>query len=236
MKYLVIIPTFNEINTIGLLIDKILKINNVDLLIIDDNSPDGTSHEVKKINNSRINIINRKKKLGLGSAYIEGFKYAICKKYDFVIQIDADLSHNPEDISRLISYSRNNDLVIGSRYIKGISIVNWPLSRLFLSYFANLYSRVITGMPIKDTTGGFKCISTNILKNINLDKIKSEGYSFQIEINYLSWIKKYKITEIPIVFTDRATGTSKMSKKIIFEALYMVPLLKFRKILKIINK
>ena len=234
-RYLVIIPTYNEIENIDNVINLILSLNdNIDLLIVDDNSPDGTADLVKSIikHNDRINILERSSKLGLGSAYILGFKWALKMKYDFVIQIDADLSHNPKDIIKFIEESNVCDLIIGSRYINGISIVNWPLSRLILSYFANLYARFIIGIPIKDVTGGFKCISSKILKNINLDKIKSEGYSFQIELNFLAWVNNFKIKEIPIIFTDRAHGDSKMSKYVIFEAIYMVPYLFFKKIFK----
>tara|TARA_B100000029_G_C17594184_1_gene963516 strand:- start:2479 stop:3198 length:720 start_codon:yes stop_codon:yes gene_type:complete len=235
-EYLVIIPTYNESNTIKIILEKIINLNMlVDILVVDDNSPDKTFEVIEnhKLYNENLFLIKRDKKRGLGSAYIEGFKWAIDNNYKFVIQIDADMSHNPNDINRLIKYSKANDLVIGSRYIKGISIINWPLSRLILSYIANLYSRLLTGMNIKDTTGGFKCFSVNVLKSINLDLVKSEGYSFQIELNYLTWLKKYKIKEIPIIFTDRTIGESKMSKKIIFEAIYMVPFLRIKKIFKL---
>ena len=180
----------------------------------------------------RINIIKREKKLGLGSAYIKGFQWAITNGFDYVVQMDADLSHNPADIINIISYTDNYDLVIGSRYVNGISIVNWPLSRLILSYCANLYARIITGVPIKDITGGFKAISVNFLKKINLNNIKSEGYSFQIEINFLAWKNNCKIKEVPIIFTDRTRGESKMSKIVILEAIYMVPYLFLKKIFR----
>jgi len=232
-NFLVIIPTYNEIDNIEKVICLILNLNdNIDILIVDDNSPDGTSVLVKSLieKNNRVNLLERKSKLGLGSAYILGFKWALVKKYAFVIQMDADLSHNPNDINEFIKESDCYDLIIGSRYINGISIVNWPLSRLILSYFANLYARVIIGVPIKDLTGGFKCISSNVLNTINLDDIKSEGYSFQIELNFLAWNNNFKIKEIPIIFTDRAHGNSKMSKFVIFEAIYMVPYLFFKKI------
>jgi len=245
-KYLIIIPTYNEKDNISIILDKIINLKsisgsrsyngyNFDILVVDDNSPDGTADIVEEfiLSNSQIHIIKRSNKGGLGSAYIEGFKWAINNNYDYVMQIDADLSHNPDDLNRLKKKSIDYDLVIGSRYIKGISIVNWPLSRLILSYFANLYARIIIGIPIKDVTGGFKCISTKILKSINLNDIKSEGYSFQIELNYLAWINNYSIIEIPIVFTDRTKGTSKMSKIVILEAIYMVPYLFFKKIFKL---
>ena len=232
-NYLVIIPTFNESKTIQIILNKIFELNlELDVLVVDDNSPDNTYKIIEnhKLYNIQLYLMKRENKRGLGSAYIDAFKWAIDRNYQNVIQIDADMSHNPYDIKRLIKHSKNNDLVIGSRYINGISIVNWPLSRLILSYLANLYSRLFTGMKIKDTTGGFKCFSIEVLKSINLDLVKSEGYSFQIELNYLTWIKKFNIIEIPIVFTDRTLGESKMSKKIIFEAIYMVPFLRIKKI------
>ena len=232
-KTIVIIPTYNEKDNIKIIIDKIFKYNeNVSILFVDDNSPDGTSIEIEKYNDKRVNIIKREKKLGLGSAYIKGFQWAITNGFDYVVQMDADLSHNPADIINITSYIDNYDLVIGSRYVNGISIVNWPLSRLILSYCANLYARIITGVPIKDITGGFKAISVNFLKKINLNNIKSEGYSFQIEINFLAWMNNCKIKEVPIIFTDRTRGESKMSKIVILEAIYMVPYLFLKKIFR----
>tara|TARA_B100001094_G_C18190124_1_gene806584 strand:+ start:3078 stop:3818 length:741 start_codon:yes stop_codon:yes gene_type:complete len=231
-KTLIIIPTYNEKDNIEKIINEILNLNkDVQILFVDDNSPDGTSDIIKSFNSLNINLITRKAKLGLGSAYIEGFNWAINNNFDYVVQMDADLSHNPSDISKLTQKTGEFDLIIGSRYINGISIVNWPLSRLILSYLANLYARLIIGIPILDVTGGFKCISTRLLKQINLNNIKSEGYSFQIEVNFLAWIHNFKIKEVPIVFTDRTKGESKMSKKVIFEAIYMVPYLFFKKII-----
>ena len=235
---LIIIPTYNESESIINVIKLIeVDVYNSDILIVDDNSPDNTSNIVKeyinKKNISNIKLICRNKKLGLGSAYIAGFKYALEKGYKKVIQMDADLSHNPKDIPRLLNKSDQYELVIGSRYINGVRIINWPISRLLLSYFANLYARKIIGIKIYDITGGFKCISSKFLKKINLDKVKSEGYSFQIEINYLASINNCKIIEIPIIFTDRTVGDSKMSLSIIFEAVFIVPYLKIKKLLKI---
>ena len=231
-KTLIIIPTYNEKDNIEKIINEIFNLNkDVQILFVDDNSPDGTSDIIKSFNSLNINLITRKAKLGLGSAYIEGFNWAINNNFDYVVQMDADLSHNPNDISKLTQKAGQFDLIIGSRYINGISIVNWPLSRLILSYLANLYARLIIGIPILDVTGGFKCISTRLLKQINLNNIKSEGYSFQIEVNFLAWIHNFKIKEVPIVFTDRTKGESKMSKKVIFEAIYMVPYLFFKKII-----
>ena len=231
-KVLVIIPTYNESRTIRKIVEKIFIINReYSILVVDDSSPDGTREIVEQLQLDYKNLflLNRSKKEGLGVAYCSGFKWAIDKGYDKVIQIDADLSHNPNDIPKLLNESSEYDLVIGSRYKSGINVVNWPLSRLFLSYFANVYSRLITGLPIKDSTGGFKCFDIEVLKSINLDKIKSSGYSFQIEMNFITWCKKFKISEIPIIFCDRTVGESKMSKKIIFEAIYMVPLLRLKK-------
>ena len=233
MKCLVIIPTYNERENIELMISEVLKQNEIlDILIVDDNSPDGTSEVVEKLISNRIHQIKRPCKLGLGSAYVTGFKYAIEKGYDYIIQMDADFSHDPAEIPNLLKEIEQNDLVIGSRYVVGINVVNWPLSRLILSYFASKYVLFITWMPIKDPTGGFKCIRSSALKSIDLDQILSDGYSFQIEINYRIWLKKLKIKEIPIVFTDRRSGQSKMSKKIVREAIWMVWRLKLYSMLK----
>lgn len=238
MKILVIIPTYNESENIENAISSIKNIDsNYDILVVDDNSPDKTYEIVEKLKKTIDNlyILKRKNKSGLGTAYCSGFKWAIEYNYSYVVQIDADLSHNPNDIPRLIEGMKSNHLVIGSRYISGINVVNWPLSRLILSYGANIYSKIITGLPIKDSTGGFKCFSVDVLKSINLDSIKSTGYSFQIEMNFISWIKGFKLCEIPIVFTDRQIGKSKMSKSIIMEAIYMVPLLRIKRLLRIIK-
>ena len=235
---LVIIPTYNEINNIEFIINKITSLNiDVDILVVDDNSPDKTHEKVDflKKNISNLYLIINNKKSGIGKAYIKGFEFAISKNYSKIIQIDADMSHNPNDISRLLKSSKTYDLVIGSRYINGIRIINWPLSRLALSYFANLYAKIITGLNIYDCTGGYKCIDIDLLKSINLNSINSQGYSFQIEINYRAYIKKFKIKEIPIIFTDRTIGKSKMSKKIIIEAIFIVPMLRLKKILNLIR-
>ena len=238
MKVLVIIPTYNESLTIEKIINKIFSINlDYSILVVDDASPDGTSDIVLKLrdNYPNLNLLTRKGKLGLGTAYCKGFIWAIDREFDKVIQIDADLSHNPNDIPKLLNESEKYDLVIGSRYKTGINVVNWPLGRLFLSYFANIYSKIITGLPIYDSTGGFKCFNIKVLKNIDLQNIKSTGYAFQIEMNFLAWIKKYTIKEVPIIFYDRSIGTSKMSNKIIFEAIYMVPMLRIKKIFRLIR-
>ena len=225
MKTLVISPTFNERKNIKVFIDTVLNDNpNFELLIVDDNSPDGTSNKVRDLQSKfeNLHLEVREKKLGLGTAYIYGFKWALNRNYDRIIQMDADLSHNPKDLAMMVKNLDDNDLVIGSRYINGISVVNWPLRRLMLSYGANTYSRMITGMPIMDGTGGFKAWKSEVLKNIDLDSVRSQGYSFQIEMNFRAWIKGYKLKELPIIFSDRTIGQSKMSKKIVYEAIFMV--------------
>ena len=233
MKTLVISPTYNERKNIKHLVDTILdNYPDYDLLIIDDNSPDGTSDKVIDLQSKYKNLYLeiREKKLGLGTAYIYGFKWALDHNYDRIVQMDADLSHNPKDLPMLVEQLNENDLVIGSRYIKGISVVNWPLRRLMLSYGANTYSRIITGMPIMDGTGGFKAWKSEVLSDIDLDSVRSQGYSFQIEMNFRTWIKNYKIKEVPIIFSDRTIGQSKMSKKIVYEAIFMVWRLRIWKI------
>ena len=233
MKTLVISPTYNEIKNIELLVKAILdSFPDFELLIVDDNSPDGTSDKVRALQNTykNLHLEVRQKKSGLGTAYIHGFEWALSRNYDNIVQMDADLSHNPEDVSMMVDYLDDYDLVIGSRYINGISVVNWPLRRLILSYGANTYSRVITGMSIMDGTGGFKAWKANVLKSINLDSVKSQGYSFQIEMNFRTWLKKYKIKEVPIIFSDRTIGQSKMSKAIVYEAIFMVWRLRIWKI------
>ncbi|MDB3868622.1 polyprenol monophosphomannose synthase [Candidatus Marinimicrobia bacterium] len=233
MKSIAISPTYNEKKNISELIYRVLGSNeDIEILIVDDNSPDGTADVVKSLmhNNSKIHLYERSGKLGLGTAYCAGFKWALDRGFDRIIQIDADMSHNPDDIGSLLAESKTSDVVIGSRYINGVNVVNWPLRRLILSYAANLYAQIITGLPIKDATGGFKCFRARVLESIDLSNISSEGYSFQIEMNFISWVKGFKVKEIPIIFSDRTIGESKMSRSIIFEAIYMVPLLKLKKI------
>jgi len=228
MKTLIIIPTYNEAYNISAIIKAVLAQDpSIEVLIVDDNSPDGTSKIVGEMKNPKIHLITREKKLGLGSAYVEGFKFALKKSYDFIFEIDADFSHDPEMIPIMLKEIQENDLIIGSRYIKGINVVNWPLRRLFLSFMAARYVHFITGMPINDPTSGFKCFHREVLENIDLDEILSDGYSFQIEMNFRTWVKKFKIKEIPIVFTDRRSGQSKMSKKIVREAIFVVWKLKY---------
>jgi dolichol-phosphate mannosyltransferase len=235
MKVLIIIPTYNEKENIESLITAVLKQHEaIEVLVLDDNSPDGTGAIVDgmMLEEPRIHIIKRPGKMGLGSAYVTGFKYALKQDYDYIMEMDADFSHNPNDIPKLIEAAQSNDLVIGSRYCSGINIINWPIERLLISYFASKYVRIITGMPIKDPTGGFKCFNRKVLQSIDLDNIHSEGYSFQIEMNYKAYLKGFKLKEVSIVFTERMNGVSKMSKKIVNEAAWMVWRLKLLALLK----
>ncbi|GIK21001.1 MAG: polyprenol monophosphomannose synthase [Ignavibacterium sp.] len=232
-KSLVIIPTYNELENIPKLIPIILaQDERIHLLIVDDNSPDGTANfvEGEMKANERIHLLKREKKLGLGTAYIAGFKYALQNGYDFIFEMDADFSHDPNELKNFLTEIKNYDLVLGSRYIHGIRVLNWPMRRLLLSFFASVYTRVITGMPIRDATGGFKCFRRKVLETIDLDKVKSNGYSFQIEMTFKAYSKGFKIKEIPIVFVDRIKGKSKMSKKIVREAVIMVWKLRLRQI------
>jgi len=232
---LVIIPTYNERENIESIIKDVLKQNiPVDVLVVDDNSPDGTGDIVRRLQekDSRIHLIERSGKLGLGTAYIEGFKWAIENGYDFVFEMDADFSHNPNDLPRLYHALNDFDLVIGSRYIKGIRVENWPPSRKLLSYSANLFARFVTGVPVRDLTSGFKGIRSSILKKLDLGKIKADGYGFQIEIHYYSYWNGFRVKEIPIVFIDRRAGKSKMSKQIIREAFQVVILLGIKRFMR----
>ncbi|MFO7891303.1 MAG: polyprenol monophosphomannose synthase [bacterium] len=233
-KMLVIIPTYNEAYNIKKLLPEILnKIPNIEILIIDDNSSDGTASVVQNFMrmNSSIHLIERPAKMGLGTAYVEGFRYALRNKYDFIFEMDADFSHDPKVIPEFMKAIQDCDLVIGSRYVRGVNVINWPLSRLLLSWFANLYTRIVTGLPVKDSTSGFKCFRRKVLEAINLNKIHSDGYSFQIEMHFKTWKKGFKIVEIPIIFTDRYHGESKMSSGVIREAIFMVWKLRFLSIL-----
>jgi dolichol-phosphate mannosyltransferase len=228
---LVVIPTYNEADNIPELIPVVLKLgSHFSILIVDDGSPDGTAKLVKEFQKteSRVHLIERPGKMGLGTAYVAGFKYALANGFEFVIEMDADFSHDPAMLPKLLEKAKDYDLVIGSRYIEGVNVVNWPMKRLLLSYFANLYTRVITGMPVRDATGGFKCFRRKVLESIDLDAIHSNGYSFQIEMNFKSWRKGFRVCEIPIVFVDRRIGVSKMSKSIVYEAVWMVWVLKFK--------
>jgi dolichol-phosphate mannosyltransferase len=233
MKTLVISPTYNERKNIQLLVEKVLDPNpEFHLLIVDDNSPDGTGEIVKDLQKSysNLHLKERPGKAGLGTAYLFGFKWALERDYEAIVQIDADLSHDPNDVPRLVSELKDNDLVIGSRYVEGVSVVNWPIRRLILSYGANMYSRTITGMPINDGTGGFKAWRKSLLEKIDLNDVKSQGYSFQIEMNFRAWRMEARIKEASIIFVDRTIGESKMSKSIMYEAIWMVWRLRIWKI------
>jgi len=233
-KPLIIIPTYNELVNIQHLVPELLDTYpTVHILVVDDNSPDGTADYVDSLSrqSDRVKVLRREKKMGLGTAYIAGFKYAISNKYDYIFEMDADFSHDPKEIANFLCAIKDSDLVLGSRYLTGVNVVNWPMRRLLLSYFANIYTRFITGLPVKDTTGGYKCFRREVLESINLDSIRSNGYAFQIEMTYKAWKKGFRITEIPIIFMDRIKGTSKMSKKIVREAVVMVWKLRIRSLL-----
>ena len=225
MKAMVVVPTYNERDNIERLIAEILAQDaGIDVLVVDDNSPDGTGDVVARMKegNPRLHLLLRSGKLGLGSAYRDGFRFALARGVDYIVEMDADFSHDPAMLPVFFEQIKNYDLVIGSRYLNGVSVVNWPLRRLMLSCFANLYTRLITGLRISDCTGGFKCFRREALEAIDLGSIKSDGYSFQIEMNYLCAEKGFRIGEIPIIFIDRHAGTSKMSKKIVREAVFIV--------------
>lgn len=227
-KVLVIIPTYNEIENISSIIRAVLDLNEgYDILVIDDNSPDGTAEEVKKMqahHPGRIFLEEREGKLGLGTAYIHGFKWGLKNGFDYIIEMDADFSHNPADLPKLVKACREEgaDMAIGSRYISGVNVVNWPMGRVLMSYFASAYVRMITGMKVKDTTAGFVCYSRKVLETLNLDKIQFKGYAFQIEMKFKAFKKKFKIVEVPIIFINRQLGTSKMNSGIFGEAMFGV--------------
>jgi dolichol-phosphate mannosyltransferase len=231
---LVVIPTYNERDNIERVIRALLALPpGLGVLVVDDNSPDGTGRIVDEIaaREPRVHVIHREGKRGLGTAYIAGFKWALANTdARFIFEMDADFSHDPAAIPRFLDRIRDADLVIGSRYVEGVTVVNWPLSRLILSISANIYTRIVTGMPLHDATGGFKCFRREVLMALPLDHIKSDGYSFQIEMNYHAWKRKFRIVEMPIVFTDRLVGASKMSRRIIWEAAFMVWKLRFASI------
>ena len=224
---LLVLPTYNEAENIRPMVKRLLNLETViDVLVVDDNSPDGTgdiASELAELNEC-VHVLHRQEKDGLGRAYCAGFAWALERDYDFVFEMDCDFSHNPDDIVRFLekAESENADLVLGSRYCEGIRVINWPISRLMLSLFAAKYVQIITGMSFTDPTGGFKCFRRQALQAINLDKVKANGYSFQVELTHILWRAGYKIAEVPIIFTDRFVGTSKMSGKIVREAIWMV--------------
>ena len=233
MKTLIISPTYNESKNIASLVELVFTLDeNYHLLIVDDNSPDGTADHVEKFQQryKNLHLAKRPGKAGLGTAYKFGFKWALERDYDIIVQMDADGSHDANEIPSMIRGLEKDDLIIGSRYVHGVSVVNWPIRRLILSYGANVYSRVITGLPVKDATGGFKSWKREVLASIDIDSVKSQGYSFQIEMNFRAWQKGFSINEHPIIFIDRTVGESKMSKAIMIEAIFMVWRLRIWKI------
>ena len=225
-RAIVIVPTYNERENISRLIEAVLSQDpRLEILVVDDGSPDGTGAIVKDVmaRNQRVHILERGKKLGLGTAYLAGFKWALGEKYDYIVEMDADFSHDPSHLPQFLAAIAEADLVLGSRDRTGkVTVVNWPINRLILSYFANVYARAITGLPVWDGTGGFKCFRRKVLEAIDLDAVKSNGYAFQIEMSYRAWKHGFRIVEIPIVFVDRTEGESKMSKAIVREAIWMV--------------
>jgi dolichol-phosphate mannosyltransferase len=237
-RTLVIIPTFNEAENVRSVLEIAIGLSEQpDILVIDDGSPDGTADIVRTSSDAhpgRIHLHERPGKQGLGTAYIEGFLFALSRGYDLVCEMDADLSHNPEDLSRLIRpvAEGETDIAIGSRYVDGVRVINWPLSRLFLSYGAGIYTRLITRLPLRDVTSGFKCIHRRVLESIRLERIRSNGYSFQIEVNYRAWKKGFRLLEVPIIFTERSEGKSKMSRAIVHEAMFKVWEIRIRSILR----
>ncbi|WP_209329375.1 polyprenol monophosphomannose synthase [Lunatimonas salinarum] len=235
---LVIIPTYNEIENISDMIHAVMGLEeNYHLLIIDDQSPDGTAAQVKKEQETfpdRLFLLQREGKQGLGTAYIEGFQYALARNYDYIFEMDADFSHNPADLPRLYDACNRGDcdMAVGSRYITGVNVVNWPMGRVLMSFFASKYVQFITGIPIRDTTAGFVCYRQKVLRTIDLEKIKFIGYAFQIEMKFTAWKLGFKVKEIPIIFTDRTKGTSKMSKHIFREAIFGVIYMKAKSLLR----
>ena len=233
---LVIIPTYNEIENIGKIIDAVMRLSDgFDVLVIDDASPDGTQDAVlSKIEQypGRVYMETRQGKLGLGTAYIHGFKWALSRQYGYVIEMDADFSHNPDDLPKLYHQCRDHGayIAIGSRYVSGVNVVNWPMRRVLMSYFASMYVRVITRMPLRDSTAGFVCYRAEVLRTLNLDNIQFKGYAFQIEMKFKSWFRKFKIVEVPIVFVNRQLGTSKMNSSIFGEAVFGVISLRLKSI------
>jgi dolichol-phosphate mannosyltransferase len=225
-RALVIVPTYNERENVRRLIESVLeKDPRIDMLIVDDGSPDGTGAIVQEIaaTNARVHLYSRPRKMGLGTAYIAGFQWALARDYAYILEMDADFSHDPVHLTQFLSAIEDADLVLGSRYQQGrVTVVNWPIGRLILSYCANIYARAVTGLPVWDATGGFKCFRRSVLEAIDLDRVRSNGYAFQIEMSFRAWKRNFRIAEIPIVFVDRTEGTSKMSKSIVREAVWMV--------------
>ena len=232
---IIVVPTYNEKQNISNLVPILLDIGpDVGLLVVDDNSPDGTAEYVESVahENPRVGLIRRPRKMGLGSAYITGFKQALESGAGYIVQMDADFSHDPKYILEFLKAMDDSDVALGSRYSNGVNVVNWPMHRLLLSYFANVYTRIVTGLPIHDATSGFKCFRREVLEAIPLEEIISDGYCFQIEMTFRAWLRGFRITEIPIVFVDRHSGSSKMSNRIIREAIWKVWWLRLRALFK----
>ncbi len=237
-KALIVIPTYNERENIPAIIGKIMAmdfstyVTDLHILVVDDNSPDGTGAVVQEMQktNPRIHFLHREQKQGLGRAYVAGFRYALERDYDYIFEMDADLSHDPVYLKDFLEKIQNYDLVIGSRYIKGVNVINWPLSRLLISYFGNRYARFVTGMPVRDATAGYKCFRKEVLQAIDLNRVSASGYSFQIEMNYRAWTLGFRICEISIIFYERVAGASKMSTNIIREGFLLVWKLRIKKL------
>ncbi|MAE72080.1 MAG: dolichyl-phosphate beta-D-mannosyltransferase [Gemmatimonadetes bacterium] len=232
MRAIVVVPTYNEADNIHDLVGRVLAVDAgvaLDMLVVDDNSPDGTGKLLDEIaaTEARVRVLHREEKKGLGSAYRDGFRIALEGGYDLILEMDADLSHDPDYLPHFIEAARDADLVIGSRYVHGVCVVNWPMPRLLLSYFATVYARFVTGMPIFDATGGFKCFRREVLEAIDVGRVRSDGYAFQIEMNFKAWRAGFRLREIPIIFTDRTQGASKMSGAIVREAIVLVWKLRF---------
>ena len=224
-RFLVILPTYNEIANLPQIVPAILEQDpRLEVLVVDDNSPDGTGALADQLSGAfaRVHVLHRQAKEGLGKAYLAGFGWGLERGYDRLLEMDADFSHDPKFLPALIAAADNADLALGSRYKSGVNVVNWPMSRLLLSYFANAYVRWVTGLPLTDATGGFKCFRREVLEALPLERIRSNGYAFQIEMSFRAWRKKFRLVEVPIVFTDRVEGSSKMSKAIVREAVWMV--------------
>ncbi len=234
-KAVIVVPTYNEAENVKRLTEAVFRSQpDINILFVDDSSPDGTAELIKKLQKKHpaILLLERSLKEGLGRAYIAGFKLALEKGFDYIFEMDADFSHDPKEVPAFLEAIEDNDLVIGSRYIRGVNVVNWPLQRLLLSYFANCYTRWITGLPVQDSTGGFKCFRKEVLESIDLENLKSNGYAFQIEMNYLAWKAGFRVKEIPIIFVDREYGESKLSRNIMWEAVFLVWKLRFNTLLK----
>jgi len=230
-RILVIVPTYNELMNLPHIVPAVLSQDpRLDMLVVDDNSPDGTGALAKRLMEiePRVHVLHREKKEGLGRAYLAGFRWALERDYEVIFEMDADFSHDPERIPDFLRTMETADLVLGSRYARGVNVINWPISRLLLSLGANFYARVITGLPLSDSTGGYKAFRRSVLEALDLDRVRSNGYAFQIEMSFLAWKKGFRLKEIPIVFTDRMEGQSKMNKRIVREAIWVVWWLRLR--------